>query len=64
MSTLQPVESPCIGICELDLETDCCKGCFRTRDEVAQWGAASDEMRRAILARARDRRAGRQRGQA
>ncbi|MEK9722564.1 MAG: DUF1289 domain-containing protein [Rhodospirillaceae bacterium] len=43
------VDSPCIGICELNLEADCCKGCFRTRDEVASWSMVDDDERRTIL---------------
>ena len=50
------VDSPCVGICQLDLDSDMCIGCFRTRDEVAVWGAASDRMKRDILAKTRERR--------
>ena len=50
------VDSPCIGICQLDLDSDLCIGCFRTRDEVAVWGAASDRMKLDILAKTRERR--------
>ena len=50
------VDSPCLGICQLDLVSDLCVGCFRTRDEVAVWGAASDEVKQEILTRARERR--------
>ena len=50
------VDSPCIGICQLDLDVDLCIGCFRTRDEVAVWGAASDGVKREILAKIRERR--------
>ena len=45
------VDSPCVGICQLDLTADLCIGCFRTRDEVAVWGAASDDVKRDILAK-------------
>ena len=51
------VDSPCVGICQLDLTFDLCIGCFRTRDEVAVWGAASDDVKRDILAKIRERRA-------
>ena len=50
------VDSPCVGICQLDLASDLCVGCFRTRDEVAVWGAASDEVKHEILAKTRERR--------
>ena len=51
------VDSPCVGICQLDLVAALCIGCFRTRDEVAVWGAASDDVKRDILAKTRERRA-------
>ena len=50
------VDSPCVGICQLDLASDLCIGCFRSRDEVAVWGAASDEVKQEILAKTRERR--------
>lgn len=50
------VDSPCVGICQLDLVADLCIGCFRTRDEVAVWGAASDDVKRDILMKSRERR--------
>ncbi|MDD9876614.1 MAG: DUF1289 domain-containing protein [Magnetovibrio sp.] len=51
------VESPCIGVCELDLDRDWCKGCFRTRDEVARWGMVGAAERRDIVENANRRRA-------
>ena len=50
------VDSPCVGICQLDLGSDLCIGCFRTRDEVAVWGTASDGVKQEILAKTRERR--------
>ena len=50
------VDSPCIGICQLDLAADLCIGCFRTREEVAMWGAASDDLKQEILAKTLERR--------
>ncbi|MBO6519732.1 MAG: DUF1289 domain-containing protein [Rhodospirillales bacterium] len=57
MSTPQHVESPCISICELDGETGLCRGCWRTRDEIAMWARADAETRLAILEKLRERRA-------
>jgi predicted Fe-S protein YdhL (DUF1289 family) len=31
-------------------ETGLCQGCMRTIDEIVAWGAASDEVKRAIWA--------------
>jgi predicted Fe-S protein YdhL (DUF1289 family) len=36
--------------------SDLCEGCFRTLDEIAEWGAASDQRRREILAALAGRR--------
>lgn len=42
------VPSPCISICRMDAVTGWCEGCFRTLDEIAGWGMASDAQKRAI----------------
>jgi broad specificity phosphatase PhoE len=33
------IETPCIRLCELYAGTQDCKGCLRTTDEIAKWGA-------------------------
>lgn len=40
--------SPCIGICIVGGEGYCI-GCFRTRDELAEWWTATPARKRAIL---------------
>lgn len=42
------VPSPCISLCRMDPATTLCQGCFRTLDEIAAWGMASEEERRAV----------------
>lgn len=54
------VGSPCVRNCCLD-DDDVCLGCFRTLGEITGWNDASEEERRAILERARQRREARQR---
>ncbi|MFP5390176.1 MAG: DUF1289 domain-containing protein [Gammaproteobacteria bacterium] len=49
-----PVPSPCISICEMGAD-GLCKGCLRTIDEIAAWGSASDETKRAVWAEIRTR---------
>ncbi len=53
-----PIASPCISICKMDpgrgsvderAAGGLCVGCFRTLDEIIEWGKASDERKRAIL---------------
>jgi len=51
-----PIVTPCVSICEMDARTGLCRGCFRTLDEIAAWGALDAEAKRAILARIGERR--------
>jgi predicted Fe-S protein YdhL (DUF1289 family) len=48
LDATEPVPSPCISVCRMDPATGLCEGCFRTLDEVAGWGLASDEEKRAV----------------
>lgn len=50
------IASPCIRNCCLD-EDDICLGCFRSVEEIIQWGAATDEERAQILLFADKRKA-------
>jgi uncharacterized protein len=54
--TQRRIESPCIGVCVIEPNTDLCEGCFRTLDEVAGWGTSSASERREILDRVEQRR--------
>ena len=49
-TTMSDVASPCINVCTLDPQTQVCLGCFRTIDEIAAWGGASNAERAAIVA--------------
>ena len=49
-------ESPCTKVCVIDPATGWCRGCARTVDEIAEWGAASEARQRAILDRLPERR--------
>lgn len=49
MMTEEPVDSPCIKVCVVDLQTEHCIGCGRSRAEIAGWvGLSSDEKRNVI----------------
>lgn len=50
-----PVASPCIGACTIEPGTGFCAGCGRTREEIAAWLSAPEDMRRAIVAAASGR---------
>lgn len=43
------MKSPCAKVCVMDPESDLCRGCYRTLDEIARWGSMSDEERDRIL---------------
>ncbi|RBA24466.1 hypothetical protein EV677_0112 [Herminiimonas fonticola] len=47
--------SPCVGICRVDTKTRFCEACFRTIDEIARWGGASDDDKRVIWQALRQR---------
>jgi predicted Fe-S protein YdhL (DUF1289 family) len=44
----EPVPSPCISVCRMDAETGLCAGCYRTLDEITDWGGMDDDARRAL----------------
>lgn len=43
------IESPCILVCSIDMNTGYCFGCGRTRDEIAAWMSMTGAERRAIM---------------
>lgn len=45
---VQPVLSPCIGVCTMDGD-GYCMGCLRTLDEIAQWSSWSNERRLRLM---------------
>ena len=49
------ITSPCISVCQMDAATAMCKGCFRTRDEIAAWSSAGDQSKLAIWASIEER---------
>ncbi|WP_234050415.1 MULTISPECIES: DUF1289 domain-containing protein [unclassified Xanthobacter] len=42
--------SPCIGACAMDEASGQCRGCARTRDEIAIWGGTDEATRQRIWA--------------
>jgi hypothetical protein len=51
---VDPVESPCIGVCTIgrigEPAATLCRGCWRTMDEIARWRAMSRAERAAVIA--------------
>lgn len=44
------IESPCVLVCMLDVDTGWCFGCGRTADEIAGWTALSPAQRDSVTA--------------
>jgi uncharacterized protein len=51
------VQSPCIRNCCLD-DDDTCLGCFRSLQEIKEWGTVDNPRRLVILQNAKRRREG------
>lgn len=49
------METPCIKLCEIDPADGLCRGCRRSRHEIARWSSYSDEERRRIMRELTDR---------
>ena len=47
--------SPCIGVCELDLESDLCVGCLRTSQEIAMWSQIDNKKAMQIMEETKNR---------
>jgi uncharacterized protein len=47
--------SPCIGVCELDLESDLCVGCLRTSQEIATWSQIDNTKAMQIMEETKNR---------
>lgn len=45
---MEPIKSPCVQVCELDA-SGLCRGCLRTRQEIAVWISLSAEQRDMIM---------------
>ena len=55
MTMPENVPSPCISVCRMNPQSGLCEGCLRSIEEIAQWGNAGDELKRAILKRIEQR---------
>jgi predicted Fe-S protein YdhL (DUF1289 family) len=47
--------SPCLGVCQIDEDTGFCRGCARTRSEVATWLSLTDLARDEVWAKLPER---------
>jgi len=49
------IESPCILVCSIDMDSGFCHGCGRTADEIGAWTMYPPERRRQIMDQLPDR---------
>lgn len=49
LSATPKIVSPCKLICEMDLTSALCKGCGRTREEIAMWTRYTDAKRAFVM---------------
>jgi predicted Fe-S protein YdhL (DUF1289 family) len=54
---MEKIPSPCISICQMDPVKEVCKGCYRTRKEIAQWPSMDGAAQRQLLEALKQRRA-------
>lgn len=52
----RPIKTPCVKVCVVDGASSLCLGCFRTLQEIAEWGRLSDAQREAVMAELPSRR--------
>ena len=43
------VNSPCIGICQIDEKTSYCTGCLRTIEEISEWPRFTKEKKKETM---------------
>jgi len=43
------IKSPCINICDIDVENNTCKGCGRSINQITQWVNYTDKERSEII---------------
>ncbi len=64
INTPVPPRNPCQSVCEIDPQTNFCKGCQRSQNEREWWPAYTDDQQREILRRCEQRREALQSGDA
>ena len=54
MSADEELKSPCVSVCVLD-DDDVCMGCYRSAAEITDWVMLTNEEKREVLKRTRER---------
>jgi len=45
----EEIQSPCIGVCSIDVATGFCHGCYRTKDEIKAWWNMAPTEQKTLL---------------
>ena len=51
LATRYAPPSPCISVCQMDVDTGWCIGCLRTIEEIGAWAGNSDQDKREVWQR-------------
>ena len=51
------LRSPCVSVCRIDVASGYCEGCYRTIEEISDWGMMTDDRKRDVWRELRLRRA-------
>ena len=43
------IQSPCIGVCNMDDSTGLCQGCYRTMDEIQGWWDLDNTQKQVVI---------------
>lgn len=47
--TIEPIASPCIGVCAMNEMTGLCEGCYRSIEEIREWWDMAPEARNSVM---------------
>jgi predicted Fe-S protein YdhL (DUF1289 family) len=42
------IPSPCVNVCRMDTGSGLCEGCFRTIEDIREWGRSDDAAKKAM----------------
>jgi predicted Fe-S protein YdhL (DUF1289 family) len=54
LSSINTIQTPCIGVCSTGIGDAVCRGCKRFSHEIIDWNRYAPEQRKAVMARLED----------
>ena len=55
--SIEPPNSPCVGLCGINPDNGWCMGCFRTLAEIEQWSEMNPLQQWQVIGEAENRQA-------